>query len=748
MPDLTVEVTRTVIQNLIYAMPLEKDASGNVLDIFDPPFSIQRTTLGPLSSVSFELIVETLTVQAVVGSPQATVSMHFDNSSIEILATGDTVGLLSGDISLTATLAFQPDPSLPKVVFGIDFTNAAPTLTLDPASRAKLVSAVGSLADAIIDVVTAAATAALSDAGFVSSGFELGMTPGVASEDMLTVTAIPVVVWVDAETLAITAEYDPAPTGFSPVASFLEKDPIAIGLELSPDGFQRVVRNPAVRALAQDSLSDRLVPQFAQDAYVKRGGTGGVSPADTANGQTAFAAYLKTTDGQKALANETPAPVGSGFLLHHVTGVPDPFSDFDVHVYYVDLWLGDGRIAGQAKANGNVNGFKFDATIDMWCTPVITGKSTVEFQDFSIGEPDISIDLPTWLKWATVLLGGYIGTPIAGIVAPYLLAAVLSQLADSLVPTGSLGGSPSKPQSLGALPKGLEFDTITVTTEYLLLSGIWYVEIDDPKGFYPRVSLVPTVSRTAAGPLPDGFVSANCLGGLGIVLAGPLDPNLPPGPNTFAYTGSAWTSTVTFTVTADAIPLPLTYFAWTVQFGYLDPEDYGLPVDPSATYPLVIGVLDVNTTVWHPVPPMEGSTEAKSLAIAVTSSGEGSYTLSFPVEAACLWVSAATKVIDATGVHWDITAIADVFNETILMGSDFIAFKDKCGAKRRTVHFTNVTTVLDTLWNPGPIISGNLQTAIRNRDSGVGSQIGELVKAGGEEALRVLLSPSKLRREN
>jgi hypothetical protein len=128
--------------------------------------------------------------------------------------------------------------------------------------------------------------------------------------------------------------------------------PAAFGLRLSSDGFQRAVRNPAIRRLARDRLSSRLIDRFVRDAYVKRGGTGPITKQDREDGKNLLCAYLDTPQGLSDLANETPAPVGSGKLRQRVAPVPDPFSDFDIEVPELDLWLGNDRIEGRARVTG------------------------------------------------------------------------------------------------------------------------------------------------------------------------------------------------------------------------------------------------------------------------------------------------------------------------------------------------------------------------------------------------------------
>jgi hypothetical protein len=125
------------------------------------------------------------------------------------------------------------------------------------------------------------------------------LTPGVPSEQLLTAEALPSVAWVDSESLALSLRYaaEPAPAPFQAMPFLPAGQPAAFGLRLSSDGFQRAVRNPAIRRLARDRVSSRLIDRFVRDAYVKRGGTGPITKQDREDGKNLRCAFLDTPQG-------------------------------------------------------------------------------------------------------------------------------------------------------------------------------------------------------------------------------------------------------------------------------------------------------------------------------------------------------------------------------------------------------------------------------------------------------------------
>ena len=743
MPHLLVEIARGVLERKMLSLPIETDANGAPADILAPPLDIQRSLSTPFGTMRVQLIVRTVTLRPAVGSAQAMIDMTFDESSIEALSLGKSVGLLRGHISASMALVFRPGNTPDGAIarFGSDLSGSVVTLQFDDASRARLGDGIGAgLVLPVENAIAALLQKQLRSMGFQDAGLTLGLTPGVASEELLTIQALPGVVWVDTQTLALALRYaaEPSPPPFQPVP-FLSGAPSAFGLRLSNDGFQRTVRNPAVRGLARDMLSERRIDAFVQDAFVARGGVGKVTDADRADGAKRFDVYLATPQGQAELSGEIPSPVGGGVLRKRMRNVPDPFSDFDVEVPELDLWLGEGRVEGRAVARGSVDGFGFTAHISFRATPVLVeGASlTIELHNLEIDDPDIDIDLPIWLEWAAAVLVGVIAGPVIGGLLGFLLSAIVSELAEAFIPS-NLGSkvAPPKGKPVGKLPAGVTIEKIEVTPQSLALSGRWSVSIDDPRPFYPRATLVDTVDRVPVGPASGGQASFLCLSGFGHVITAPQGTG-----TVFGYVRQAWRSSVVVTLKTTGIPLPLTRYPWKLAIGYRAPNDHG-PWMPDPPVILVPGALAVTATVWHPEPPFLGHTERRSFTIDVQAVGDDGFSFEIPADAGCVVLELSARVVDALGTVWEDLHYVDVPNDTVAFGADFQAFASDCSKHRRVFHPGTVPSLLDQLWNPPNVLVEQVHEAIRTEQPAVTRAIEQVFTSHGVQGLQLLLAPS------
>jgi hypothetical protein len=743
MPHLLIEIARDVIERQMLSVPIELDPNGAPADILAPPLSIRSSLPTPFGTMRVQLIVRTVTLRPITGSAQTMIAMKFDESSIEALSFGASVGLLGGNMSASAALAVRqgiaPD-GRPIAQLGVDLSASTVTFQLDAPSRGRLATAIGgALVTPIENAVAAMLTTRFRRVGFQAAGLTLGLTPSVPSEDLLTVEALPGVVWVDPRTLALALSYapEPPPPPFQPVP-FLPGGPTAFGMRLSNDGFQRTVRNPAVRKLARDMLTERRIDDFVHDAFVARGGGGDVTDADRVEGAKRLDGYLATPAGQAELANETPSPVGGGALRKRIRDVPDPFSDFDVEVPELDLWLGEGRVEGRAIARGSVNGFGFTAHLSFRATPaLLQGASpSIELHQLEIDPPDIEISLPFWLELAAGILAGAIAGSLAGALVGFLLSAVVSALAEALIPP-NLGSKvpPPKGKPLGKLPTGITIQRLDVTPQFLAFTGSWFVFIDDPRPFYPRATLVDTVDRTRVGSPSEGRAAFVCLAALGVVMTAREGTG-----TSFGYVRQAWRSSVTATLQTDGIPLPVTRFPWRMAVGYLDQRHY--PVMPDPAVVLAPGPLPVTATVWLPEPPFLGRTERRSFTIGVRAAGEDSFVFDVPPDAGSVLLELSARIVDAAGVAWELLHYVDVPNETVAFGADFQEFAAQCAKQRREFHVGTVPSLLDQLWNPPNVLVEQVYEAIRTEQPAVTREIDRVFAADGVRGLQLLLAPS------
>jgi hypothetical protein len=741
MPHLHIEVSRGVIERQLLSMPIEKDPSGATADILAPPVSIQDSSFISFSTIRAQIIIRTVRLLAIVGSANATVEMSFDESSIEILSLGKSVGLLSGHISASASMAVRqasgPDQK-PIAQVGADLSNSIVTFHFDPPSQARISAEIpGAPIGTIESAIGAMLTKRFRAGGFQVSGLTFDLTPGVPSEMFLTAEALPTIVWVDAQTLAVAVSYalESSPPRFQPLP-FLPDGPSRFGIRLSNDGFQRTVRNPAVGKLARDVLTSRRIDAFVHDAFVARGGVAPMTDADRADGSARLDAFLLTPAGLAELAGETPSPVEGGKLRKPVKA-PDPFSDFDITVPELDLWLGEGRVEGLIVGEGDVDGFGFSARIRFRATPVvIEGQGLpLELRDFEIDDPEIDVDLPIWLEWATAILVGAISSALVGALVGYFMTAIIAALVESLIPSDLGAIIPAQKLAPRKLPRGVTMGQIKVTPDSLTLLGNWSVSLEDPRPFYPRAVLVDKVDRVKDGPETSGQADFICLAIFGVVIAAREGTG-----ERFTFIRQAWHSSVVATVQTMAIPLPLTRFPWKVAVGYRTKEQY--PAMPDAPTILVPGPLAVTASTWNPEPPFLGTVERRSFTINVAAVGADTFTFQVPAESGNILLELSTHVIDATGTNYDLLHYVDVPNKTLTFGGDFDDFAAKCRKTRRVLKVGKAPSLLDELWNPPNILVERVHEAIRNEEPAVTTVIAGVFASHGIKGLQALLAPS------
>ncbi len=750
MPHLILEVARHAVEQRLLGMPIEVDPiNGDPVDILDPPAPIRRTTVTSFGTVRIQLIIRTVSLGAVTGSAQSVVKLGFDDGSIEALSLGLAVGLLGGQISIpfgliTRAASVEPDKQIAELCADFNLTNV--DFALDDPSYERLANAIGTIAAQwVVSVIGGVLTTQFRQMGVQGTGLRFNYTPGVTSEDLLTVDELPTVVWLNGETLALSLRYAPQgiPPPFQPVPFLPTGQTSAFGIWLSNDGFHRTVRNPAVRRLARDMLSARLNDQFVQNAYAARGGVGGITEVDKAEGRRLLDEYLRTPQGLADLAAETPSPLGQGMLRKRVTNVPDPFSDFDVEIPVLDLWLGHDRIEGRAVALGEVNGFGFRASVTFRTRPVLVQQPVaIEFQDVVIDDPDIDISLPVWLEWAVGILVGRIAGPVMGRVVGFLLADIIAALVEAFFPSDLQTELPQlDPRPVRSLPEGVTLRELTTIPERLSVMGRWTIYLDDPRLFHPMVRIVDRVESTPVGEPRKGVASFTCLGALGIVSNAGTEQATP-----FDYQFQQWRSRVTLTIDSEVVPLPLTYFPWKVAVGYRSVRGYHFPILPATWQPLVAGPMTVTADTWHPEPPIRGAIAQAQFVIDVQGTSDTGFTLDIPPEAGCVVIGLQTKVIDASGAECNLSNIVDVPNETVTFGADFQQFVQECESHRKEWSLVEEPTVLDPVWNPPDVYYRGVQRAIRTQQPAVTERIAEMLEIGQKEAFMVLLAPSLMKR--
>jgi len=741
MPHFILEIGRDAVERQLLATPIQLDDSG-APDILAPPFAISRTTTTPLSTMRSQIIVERVHLQVVPGSAQCSLRLEFDKGSIEILSAGASEGNLVGTIIVPCSLQFVSAPGAQVAELNANFTGTVAQFQFAPESKARLVAKVGQfLADSAEQTAGAGISAQFSQAGSQATGLKFNLTPGLPSEDLLTTDALPGIVWVDEETLAVSIEYAPAPPPF-PVIPFLpQHQSSAFAARLSNDGFQRTVRNPAVRKQARDLLSARLLPDYVRNVFAERGGIGDPTDADRAEAAKRLDYYLATPPGLTDLANETPAPVGNGRLHKRVTHVPDPFSDFDAEIPELDLWLGHDRIEGRTKIQGTINGFGFTATATFRTRPVLITQPAlrIEMHDLEMDDPDISIDLPWWLEWGVGIIVALLGgSALLGAIVAFILSSVISSLAEAFLPSDFGGGPPTpEPKRITGLPKQAKVSSMHVVPEYLELVGRWNVSLDDPKPFNPWVTIQYVVQRRLLPNQSQGVAWFHCLGVLGVLMDAKEGSGTP-----FQYTRQNWSSRVTCTLDAAGVPAPLRRSPWTLAIAHHSPGMTYALEGVTAAQILAPGTLTFTAEVWHPEPPLRGQVAAQTFSIDVQQPGEDQFILDVPNDAACIVLVLETSVIDADGVSWKPTAQVLIANQTVKFGDDFTEFTKRCAKGRHDYTIFKDPSLIDRIWNPPDVFGIAVERAILKGEPGVTDQLASLLSTRGVDGIHLVLAPS------
>lgn len=751
MPHLIMEIARGALERRLKATPIETDASGNPVDILNPPFPIRRSFTTPLSEIRIQLIVRSVTLGGVPGSAQTSLSLTFDEGSIEVFSSGVAEGMIAGGMTVPFALGFvaaprpvPTDPNAQAATLMADFSATNVIFTPDGNSMGRLSARLGPTGAAgVVAAISGALTAIFRSLGAQPTGVRMRLTPNVPSEEMLTVFDVPWVVWVNADTLAVALRYaaEPFPPPFMPTP-FLPPGPSAFGIRLSNDGFQRTVRNPALRRLAREMLAERMLDGFIRDAFAQRGGTGPITDADKENGRKLFDDFLKTPQGIKDLANETPAPAGTGKLRKRVKKVPDPFSDFDIEIPELNLWLGNDRIEGFSRAEGKVNGFGMKVSARFRARPVLVSQPepSIELHDIEIDEPEIEIDLPFWLEFGLGTLVTMFAGPVYGVIVAFIFSSVLASLAEMLVPS-DLGSKvpPPDAESLGTLPPGVTLTELHTVPEFLSMNGRWSVTITDPEPFNPFIRVIDEVERTRVGPTRQGVAWLTCWGALGIV--GTSDERFG---TRFEYKRSLWRTKMTLRLEATGVPHPLQHFAWTIAVGHGSPKRFQNPGISTPAQVVAPGNLTFNTPAWRPEPPLNGQVENVTFTMGVQRPNDETCVLDIPADARCILVVLKIKVVDAAGAEHNLTPLYRIVNESVAFGDDYDRFSDRCKQGRKEYVAVEEPSLLDTLWNPPEVFARQVQRAIRHENPGVTTDLAGVIEEHGVKAFDILLAPSKM----
>lgn len=540
--DVVYQLDRGLLEN---ALRLQEADLGSGPEQLWPPFLVKVTDKG--FTIQMRVVGVWLTAERETG---VDVLMDFVEGMV---SEGGTVRARDLDGSVIAkafVAASEPkgDPehpdAPPRSVIGISFGAAPAELRLNPGCRQRLEAERGAGGVDFLQRLAGAAIAArLQQLGVQGGSLAFSIDASKESNDLRTFTRPPTVRWIDPQTLGIFGMLAVAPNeGKAPDKHDRDLQPAPenpylvgvgdpIGMLVSPRGIRLAVGVPMVRGAARRRVAD-----------------------DQGKGKPE--GWIDSEEGQRALAEVTLAPAGSGHWYGKAE-VPSPFSaDLDIHT--LDIEPSDGRLLVHARSHVDLAAAG-SADVDVPVAVSLTPNGATLEAKTEVLDPDVNFDLALW---ATILVG-VIGTAVSGsALTGVLIAWIANLISDAII--GGVAESSIKEQAgkkLNDLPaQQLPFTVkdVAIKPEGMLVRGAVQREtppIDFPE---PRLHLIVSeVSATASPGLPAKTETYNW----------PGDPEIGVEPRLFTYQHT-WTDHV-YEIKAQPLDImqPFQLGGWAAQLG-------------------------------------------------------------------------------------------------------------------------------------------------------------------------------------
>jgi hypothetical protein len=664
--DLIIEVARAAIEREMLNTPFASGPNTPANDTLVPPFILTRNVPLPGMSGTLWLKVSELHLRAQPGSALVTMQMIFEECSLE--APGVDLHQLGGQCSVTAPLYFTPPagtPSASRLV--IDFNQATSSLALDPASISQMDQAVGPmLGGAIRSGLDTSLSALFKKQGLVNLNFSFLIDNTRDSASLMTLTAVPDLMWIDGECLGIFGYHrHAASTGLLNTKTTADLPPVPypgypsdqFAILLSPFSFHQLVACPSIRTVAVDHVAGRYREQWINEVRAYNHNDGPATPAEVALVESYLNAYVRGSQrGIQETDACTPAPCGQGMIDQHVD-LPDPFPGTTAYVTWLSMELGNGQIDIKASARTQIFCTRISVQAPMAVKPVIGLDNSIKAGPLTRGPVNTDIDDDIGCDVATRLLLFFVRNPYIDSISILLKFGLIKALGENLISDAVMKADLPAPNtnagSVAKLPAGVKLKEIFIDPTALTIQGQWEGMVNDPHRINPAVRFFWQTSHipsTAFNERSSTF-EASCGG----------------EPRTFHYRSKAWDTSVAFTIDIGDVPRPIRYDDWYLWHN-------------GVAHKLAAGTLTFPGEVVVPIPPdLEKLEHRDAIVVNVTGSNDQGFTLNFRAEDDNVVFSIFTRVVDGSGRPWPLGG-NNLSSQglTFLFDQEYTDFREEC----------------------------------------------------------------------
>lgn len=757
--DFIFELSRAAFEREFLSSPLVRGPQGEVLDTLAPPFTLKRSFPAVGSTVNAQFIVDDVQLLAVPRSADINVRFGFARSSIEEPSLG-ALSMLAGEFSVSATLRFTPsihvnqgtgEVARRRSFLEVDFTQSTIALAFDTQSQQQLAQRLGpTQSKVLVDMIVSSLTDEFRDRGSQRSAFffqiQLMGDPGLFNiwffpdqAHPLTLSSLPTVFWIDAETLGFFGFHRKFGSGGDPArktdSDLDPQSPFAAAVLFSPNSFQARLACPAILRMAADQVAEPLREQFIKEEMAKQGRTGQPLQSERELAERRVQEFLHSNDGFDAISARVPAPCGTGKIPKRVP-LPDPFPATTAQIDHLSMTLGDGRIDVTAKAEADIPPCaSVKVELPMSLTPSVSG-GMISLGPLNKGTPNVEATTEFWCDAAVFALQAFLVGPVFAALGTYAAVAVTESIIETLTADELLKqdiGVPNLPTGLA----NIVWRAIKVERSGLTLQGDWLVRpLPDPKPFSPRVELSASVETQTSRTLVTRRGVAQELTGTPCHGGGP-----------FGYTRHGWMSTVKLRIDAEDVPLPLTFSPWQVRIGRnaeIRPSWTAAPVFSNTVHQLTGQVLSEAGDVWYPEPPLGGQLVHRDpIEIQVRGSDTSGWDLTCEAEDGNYLIRVTTQVVDATGRVWPLSHTITVEGQTLTFGDDFYQFMEECWGRFKSFNDRYVRVAPVSPWtpviDPERFMAEQVRYAIRTGRTGVISLLEDMIAEQGDRFADIIL---------